>query len=175
MAAKRIGDMANLDLVPIMNLVTILIPFLLMSAQFVELAVIDTTLPAIAPEPVTAEPLDEDKLMLSVLVTGNGFTITGADKVLDPNDEANGPKVACIEAGCRTAESYDYRGLTERLTKVKDRWPNEENVILVPDGSIPYEVIVHTMDATRDDQQDRDGDNKPRLLFPNVVLAGGVN
>jgi biopolymer transport protein ExbD len=39
----------ELDLVPIMNLVTILIPFLLMAAQFVSYAVIDSTLPVIGP------------------------------------------------------------------------------------------------------------------------------
>lgn len=48
MAVKR-RAMAEqeLDLIPIMNLVTILIPFLIMAAQFVNLAVIDSTLPAI--------------------------------------------------------------------------------------------------------------------------------
>ena len=40
---RRTTEETPLDLVPIMNLVTILIPFLLMSAQFVTLAVIDST------------------------------------------------------------------------------------------------------------------------------------
>ena len=44
---RRVMDAPELNLVPIMNLVTILIPFLIMAAQFVQLAVIDSTLPAI--------------------------------------------------------------------------------------------------------------------------------
>jgi biopolymer transport protein ExbD len=44
---KRGEQAEELDLVPIMNLVTILIPFLLMASSFVSLAVIDSTLPAI--------------------------------------------------------------------------------------------------------------------------------
>ncbi len=175
MSAKRIADAENLDLVPIMNMVTILIPFLLLSAQFVELAVIDTTLPAIGDPTPTNEPPDPDKLNLSIMVTSNGFTITGADLVLPKDDEINGPKVACLEAGCRTPESYDYRALTTKLAKVKDRWENEENVILVPDATVPFEVLIHLMDACRDDREDKDADGKSRLLFPNVVLAGGVN
>ena len=35
---RRVMDAPELNLVPIMNLVTILIPFLIMAAQFVQLA-----------------------------------------------------------------------------------------------------------------------------------------
>jgi len=169
-----------LNLVPIMNLVTILIPFLLLSAQFVTLAVIDSTLPAITEEVVQDEPPDEDEdkpLGLSILITGEGFTLTGTniESVLPKEDEENGPKVACLEAGCPTPESYDYQQLTEKLVLLRDNWPDEENVIFVPDGSIPYEVVVLTMDAAREDPNDRDDQQKARELFPYVVIAAGVN
>lgn len=177
MARKGIEVDDELNLVPIMNLVTILIPFLLMSAQFISFAVIDSSLPAIgAPTEVDEKDEDEeDKLMLSVLISSNGFNITGADKVLPEDDEVNGPKVACKDPECGDPDSYDYEALTKRLTVVKERWPDELNVILVPDAQVQYEVIVRTMDATRDDQDDRDGDQRPRELFPNVVIAAGVD
>lgn len=175
MRKHRLEDGEPLNLVPIMNLVTILIPFLLMSAQFVTLAVIDSTLPAISTEVVPSDTPPEEKLNLSLLVTGNGFTITGADMVLAEEEGPMGRRVPCLDAGCRAPESYDYRGLTERLAKIKDRFEDEENVILVPEGSIEYEVLVLTMDAARDDQEDKDEDQKARLLFPNVVIAAGVN
>lgn len=70
MAKRKTNREDPLDLVPIMNLVTILIPFLLMSAQFVHLAVIDSTLPAIGPpQEVEKDPDDEPPLMLSVAIT----------------------------------------------------------------------------------------------------------
>lgn len=74
---RRTAEEAPLDLVPIMNLVTILIPFLLMSAQFVTLAVIDSTLPAIGPPQEVQEEPDEPPLMLSIAVTDQGFTVLG--------------------------------------------------------------------------------------------------
>jgi len=95
--------------------------------------------------------------------------------VLPKDDPQNGPLVPCLEEGCPTPESYDYKQLTERLVIIKDRFEDEENVILVPDASVKYEVIVFTMDATRENQEDKDEKEKPRLLFPYVVLAGGVN
>lgn len=175
--ARKEFEEKGLDLVPIMNLVTILIPFLLMSAQFVTLAVIDTTLPAISEAPPT-EPKEEeeDKLNLSILITNEGYTITGADEVLPKDDEENGPNVPCLENGCPTPESYDYAALTKKLVTVKNRWPDEQNAILVPETKIPYEVVVLTMDASRNDPEDVDADtNKPRDLFPFVVIAAGVN
>lgn len=172
---KREMEEQTLDLVPIMNLVTILIPFLLMSAQFVSLAVIDSSLPAITAEAPPAPDNEEEKLNLSVMITGNGFTIAGADMVLEKDSEENGPKVACLDAGCKSPESYDYEGLTARLSKIKDRFEDEPNVILVPGGRTPYEVLVLTMDACRNDQTDLDDENKARELFPFVVIAAGVN
>jgi|JI71714BRNA_FD_contig_41_3806114_length_2451_multi_3_in_0_out_0_2 biopolymer transport protein ExbD len=176
MAKKRTAFTdATLDLVPIMNLVTILIPFLLMSAQFVTLAVIDSTLPAIVNTPTLTEPdPNEDKLNLSLLITSKGFTIAGGDKVLEKDNLETGPIVACLDAACLSPESYDYQGLTKRLALLKDRYGDEENVILVPDPNTNYEVLVLTMDAARDDQADVDDEGKARLLFPNVVIAGGV-
>ena len=49
---SRTADEVSLNLLPFMNLMTLLIPFLLASIQFVSLAVIDSSLPAIGqPQP----------------------------------------------------------------------------------------------------------------------------
>jgi hypothetical protein len=60
------------------------------------------------------------------------------------------------------------------MNLIKDKYPDDENVILVPESSIPYEVIIMTMDATRSDKETKDSDGKFRSLFPNVVIAGGA-
>lgn len=169
---RRETEEAALDLVPIMNLVTILIPFLLMSSQFVSLAVIDSTLPAIG-EPQETTDTDEP-LNLSVLITSDGFNITGADEVLPEDDAQSGPIVECVENGCPTPESYNYTELTRRLGLVKDEHSDEENVILVPNSKVSYEVLVLTMDAARENDEEKGSDGKPRTLFPFVVIAGGV-
>ena len=63
---KRGEDAEDLDLVPIMNLVTILIPFLLMASSFVSLAAIDSTLPAIGQPPEVTEEDEDPPLNLSI-------------------------------------------------------------------------------------------------------------
>ena len=96
MGRKRAADAEDLDLVPIMNLVTILIPFLLMASSFVTLAAIDSTLPALG-DPQPADDTDEDKLSLSIAITDEGWTLLGADAVLGkPAEEPEEP--ALVEA-----------------------------------------------------------------------------
>lgn len=169
----RMTEAEELDLVPIMNLVTILIPFLLMAASFVSLAAIDSTLPAIGQPPESSDPNPEETLNLSVAITNTGFTIIGSDATLKPEGDAKGATIPCTRANCPTPDSYDVKELTSMLGQIKDRWEDEENVILVPESNVPYEVIIQTMDATRADPENK-VDGKSRLLFPYVVIAGGA-
>ena len=173
---KRGEDAEDLDLVPIMNLVTILIPFLLMASSFVSLAAIDSTLPAIGQPPEATNEEPEPTLSLSIAITSEGYKVIGGDDRLKGEGEGEdkkGAPIPCKQAGCPSAESYDAEALNELLAKLKDDWEDEENVILVPESSVPYEVIIVTMDAARNDPN-KTVDNRPRDLFPYVVIAGGV-
>jgi biopolymer transport protein ExbD len=190
---KRSAAAEELDLVPIMNLVTILIPFLLMAAQFVSYAVIDSTLPAIGPPQPIEDKEDEDPpLNLSVFITDKGYTVAGSAAVLKgegggEEGEEKGPTIECMTPGCVYAEdskegaseAYDVVKLRTLLTEIKDEYPDEQNVILVPEPDIPYEVLVVTMDATRENpdaaaDEGSEGQCTGRCLFPFVVIAGGV-
>ncbi|TNE92010.1 MAG: hypothetical protein EP330_03390 [Deltaproteobacteria bacterium] len=179
MAKKRLGEAEELNLVPIMNLVTILIPFLLMAAQFISLAVIDSTLPAIGPPQPADQQEDEDPpLSLSILITDEGFTVkgNGIDDIVGATEEEGedaGPTIPCTVQGCPTPDAYNTEELNRMLVEIKALPGNdeEENVILVPEPKIPYEVLVLTMDASRNDPA-RKGDEG--LLFPFVVIAGGA-
>ncbi|MFT5682640.1 MAG: biopolymer transport protein ExbD [Myxococcota bacterium] len=151
---------AELNLMPVMNLVTILIPLLLMGAQMMNLAVVDTTLPAICND-CDKPDTDDEPLNLSLFVSNEGMTLKGVDRVLDD------PRIPCTDGACRSLESYDFATLTRRLTTIKDAHPNKEHLILVPDDRVPYEVIIGVMDAARET-----GD--ARLLFPSVTLSGGA-
>ncbi|MEN0062921.1 MAG: biopolymer transporter ExbD [Myxococcota bacterium] len=175
MAKGKRGEQAeDLDLVPIMNLVTILIPFLLMASSFVSLAVINSTLPAIGQEQEVEEDTDEPPLSLKVAVTDEGFVVQGNDELLKGDGETKGVVIDCKQTGCPGAEAYDVAELRELLIKVKDVNEDEENVILVPESTIPYEVLVMTMDATREDPETKGDGGLPRQLFPGVVIAGGM-
>lgn len=183
MAKKEIPEPEPLNLVPIMNLVTILIPVLLMAIKSLELAVIDTKLPAIgAPAPPSDDVPDKPPLNISVAITNSGFRIIGADNYLYPEGpppKAEGgqapPTIPCkSNASCRNTEDYDFSELTKKLMTIKDMAIDEErdsdNVIFMPSSNTRYEVLVKSMDAARKSGK---GETSKKL-FPNVVFAGGV-
>jgi|ETNmetMinimDraft_30_1059905.scaffolds.fasta_scaffold27696_2 biopolymer transport protein ExbD len=191
------------NLVPIMNLVTILIPFLLLTVQFVHLAVIDSSLPAIGAPKATTDQIDpKPPLMLTVAVTDRGFIVggnaailsTGTDEEVgqitdvaqaverEPTIKLTSDTAYCESLYCRGLDSnctgadytpcHNFSALTDLLVKVKAEYPDEQNVILIPESEVVYENIVYTMDATRDHMPE--GAEKRELLFPFVVIAGGA-
>lgn len=161
---RKEDNAAELNLLPVMNLVTILIPLLLMSAQLVQLAVIDSTLPAISEQIAPPEPTPtQEPFRLSLAISGEGFTLMGADEVLGEDNNT----IPCVDGACATRDSYDFAGLTSKLAEVKGAHPDESVIILVPDVRVPYEVLVAAMDAAREDSGG--------LLFPNVTIAGGLS
>lgn len=184
MRSKRHFEEAQeLNLVPIMNLVTILIPFLLMAAEFVSLAVIDSTLPAIGPPQPQEEEPEKPPLNLSLALTEGGITVLGADAILFPDGappvaegEQRPPTVPCTSGSskCTGMDDYNWGELTRILGQIKDEYPDDENVILVPDSRVKYEIIVKAMDHSREDRENKGPDGEPRILFPFVVIAGGA-
>ena len=77
---KKFKD-PDLDLVPIMNLVTILIPFLIMAAEFIQLAVIDSSAPPIGKPPPETDQ-QEEPFQLIVMIMDNGLYIKGSGPVM---------------------------------------------------------------------------------------------
>ena len=164
---KRVHESADLDLLPVMNLVTILIPLLLMGVTAVNLSVIDATLPAIIdPDRIPEEP----GLQLTVAITDQGLGLKSAAGGLEANQDLQLP---CAAQPC-VVDGYDYGGLTDALARIKDDHPDESSLILLPEERVPYEVLVRVMDAAREDLDQHTAQGEPRSLFPQVVMAGGA-
>lgn len=152
------------DLIPFMNLTTMLIPLLLMGATLAQVSVIDSSLPSIGEIKHCGDTCGEPPLNLTVFITEEGFSIKNADEVLSV--EEDGPyQVPCAD-GC-APKDYNYKELTHALALVKGEHPDEQDLILVPESRVPYEVIISAMDAARYDVDAVE-------LFPNVVIAGGA-
>lgn len=104
---SRGSDDVSLNLLPFMNLMTLLIPFLLASIQFVALAVIDSSLPAIGqPQPADNNKKDETPpLNLTIGITDEGFTVAGSAKVLGC-EKGGGPNDKCTTVPLKNDVSY---------------------------------------------------------------------
>jgi biopolymer transport protein ExbD len=145
------------DLIPVMNLVCLLIPFLLLTATFVQYAVIHVTSPRFVPGPGQVET--DPGLDLTVLVTDEGFTLSTRGRTL-----GTGPTVPVVHGPGRAG--HDYASLTARLRQIKDDNEGESRINIGAERNIDYDIVVKVMDATREDGSGE--------LFPDVVLLAGV-
>ena len=64
---------------------------------------------------------------------------------------------------------YDYKALTEKLMEIKADPANadETKATFNADAQIPYEIVIKTLDAMRED-------TKGKQLFPDVAFAAGI-
>jgi len=159
------------NMTPMMNLMVVLIPLLLTSAEFVRLGVIELNLPPAAAGPEGKElaglPVETfQKLDLSVTITDQGFFISSALAVL--RDHAGGPTLS-LQNG-----RYPFAELSETLYEVKQKaegqYPDTEQIVLLAEPEVDYQTIVSTMDASRMFRKN----GELIILFPEVSLSAGI-
>ena len=179
MAKRKEHKDDPLNLVPIMNLVTILIPALLIAVKAVTLTMIETKLPAIGPPSVekTQTEQTEPPLALKLVIGTKGINVDkkslefAFDGDVPEEYKSENPKLllpckggTCFKEGCSELDrqtkpecyNYEFDKLTEELVKIKKRAIAENrfektsaNLVLMPEKAIPYIVLVHVLDAAR--------------------------
>lgn len=172
----------ELNIVPYLDIVTNLLMFMLLSTVGVlSLGVLDVGSPKLGDPNQVAAPANPNEppkkeLNLTVAISGRGFFVAGSGGVL--GDPASDP-AAGMDTAARAPTvpmkngEYDYKALGDKMAEIKKGFPEEKRVILVADMNIPYEVIVHTMDATREHVTPKPGESVPEVteLFPQVWLS----
>lgn len=156
----------DVNLVPIMNLFVVLIPFLLMSAAFFHISVINASVPALQKEKTDLAKSDVAVTMM-VRMKPEAFTITASSDVL-PRSELDMLRAEIP----RTGDGKGLKGLSDHMLACKQKYPKSETMLLVPDASIEYQEVVRAMDSGRWVEVDQEGAKVRYDLFPNVVISG---
>jgi biopolymer transport protein ExbD len=156
------GEQTDVDMVPVMNMFLVLIPFLLMSVSFFHIKAINTSVPVLSQTPKVGDKPISEKVTAIVEIEPNGFHVSAiSDSVAYEDLDKWDARVARKEQA-----KYPLDRLVAQLTKLKLRYPASDTLIIIPDGSVIYDTIIQAMDAARY------YNNNP--LFPNVVLSGKV-
>lgn len=162
----------ELNVVPYLDVVVNLVMFMLMSMTgFITFQMINVTTPDLADSQAsTSTPPPQEKkddFVLNVSISKKGFYIAATGGVLGGDAPSDGkpadPSVTPPTIPLKADGSYDYEALTLKMASIKALRPDHSQFFLAADKSIPYEVIVNTMDATRGDTQ--------KTLFPDVAFA----
>jgi biopolymer transport protein ExbD len=164
-ARRRNQETAELNITAFMNLMVILVPFLLITAVFSRLAVLELNLPGSSTEP--AEP-QEQAFQLEVIIRKDKIEVGDRNQGL-LGVYPNTPDGA-----------YDYEALTDKLAELKARYPQKMNASILLEQDIAYDTLVQVMDRVRVEEEIR-GDSVVRNdRFPEIsigdapVTAGGA-
>jgi biopolymer transport protein ExbD len=153
---RRVGRHApaEINITAFMNLMVILVPFLLITAVFSRITILQLNLPDTEAGAVQANRDFEPEVIVrdKAIVVGN----------------RNGATLARIEA---TASGHDYARLSEILQQVKARFPDKLDATLLVEADIPYDILVQVMDSMRFVQVVQAGGIYNAELFPDISIG----
>ena len=152
---RRHIETAELNITAFMNLMVILVPFLLITAVFSRLAILELNLPASSTEPANPQELT---FQLEVIVR--------ADKI-----EVGDRNVGALGVYPNTADGYDYEALSSKLSEIKDRYPEKTDAAILLESDIAYDTLVQVMDRVRVAELVEDEDIIRKNLFPDISIG----
>src|SRR5512139_3280366 len=147
---------AELLLVPMIDIFTVLVTFLLMTAVFSRTVILELKLPTNNPNFVEPPP----GLELEVILRKDMVQVA---------DRKTGP-LATFRRASADAE-YDLKGLSEYLQVVKGKYPEKTDATLLLEKDIPYDSLVQVMDTLRILEQRQGLQLVQAELFPYVSIG----
>jgi len=145
---------AELLLVPMIDIFTVLVTFLLMTAVFSRTVILQLNLPP--PNNTWKEP--PPGLQLEVMVRKD---------LLQVADRNSGPLATLPN----TAGGYDYDGLTEYLKRVKAKFPDKTDASILLEHDTPYDTLVQVMDRVRVFEVGQGISTVQAELFPDISIG----
>jgi biopolymer transport protein ExbD len=136
--------MELLNLTPMMDVFTVLVVFLLITAVFTSITVMDLSVPTSAGGAASNKP----NFAIEVIVRRSGLEIANGRSV-----EAAIPK---------KDDKYDLGKLSELLLALKAKYPEKEDATVLMEPKVEYDHLVQVMDTIR-------GAQTP--LFPKISIG----
>lgn len=122
----------QINLIPCIDLLSVLISFLLMTSVWTQIAKIDVKQKPTQADEQQEEQKDEEKLDLTVFVKANGYTVTQKNVVVKE-----------IE---KKGDEWDSATLAEVLKGVAAEHPENHDVTLKSEDTVPYQELITVMD-----------------------------
>jgi biopolymer transport protein ExbD len=128
----------ELNLTAVMNIFLILIPFLLLTAVFVRISVLELSLPRLDRKRAASSDVVKPKsVVLNILlIKETGFELKSPNLKFSPITKRN--------------DTFDYVQLDQQLQRIKSTHPDSEDIMISPEDTISYDTIIQVMDRCRD-------------------------
>ena len=143
-----------MNITAFMNLMVILVPFLLITAVFSRLTILELNLP---PASSSSHDTPQD-LQLEIVIRRDALEVgdrrTGLIKRID-----------------NTSKGHDLKSLSEAMKQIKARFPDKLNATILSEPETSYNVLVQVMDAVRVVEVAQAGSVTQAELFPDVSIG----
>ncbi len=149
-------EVAHLEVTAFINLIVVLVPFLLSTAVFTRLAVLDLSLPAQSSSAV--EQLKVEDLKLEIVIRPDA---------LDVGDRIGG----LIQRIPSTATGYDVVALGALMQQIKAKFPDKDTATILAQPDTSYEALVQVMDAVREVVPANGPKPQRYALFPAISIG----
>ena len=152
----RAPENVELDITAFMNLMVILVPFLLITAVFTHLTVLDINLPT-ASQSNSSSP-NKKTFEINVIMGKKYFVVS---------DNRN----RIIKRIQTYTTGGHYKILNNVLKQVKLSYPEKTNITILSQQNSSYESLINTMDSVRVFNAVKDGELVQVELFPNISIG----
>lgn len=146
--------MAHLDVTAFLSLMVILVPFLLISAVFSRITILELY----GSTPGDSNPIAEHPSVLEIIVR---------DHAIEVNEPGRG-RIARID---NDATGYRLSALSTVLEETKMRVPSMTEVNILVEPQTPYDVVIQVMDAARVKVENEAGSVRTIELFSKIALG----
>ncbi len=150
-------EVPELDVTAFLNLMVVLIPFLLVSAVFTQITVIELNMPPPSDE-AQQEKDKKEKLDLEIVI--RAATI-----------EIHGGKTGLLKRYKMNEGQFDYAEISTYLQEIKRRYAQETTSMILVEPEINYDTLVQVMDTVRLFEFEEDGGLIQAELFPDMSIG----
>ena len=130
----------EIDVTTFLNLMVVLVPFLLITAVFSRLTIVELNLPSAAGGP----PSELDGFTPEIIVREEGIEITNGKQVI-----ATVPNKELTTADDEDEVKYDLDTLSDLMVELKSTYPQQESASVLMEAQIPYDFLIQVMDIVK--------------------------
>ena len=128
---RRTKDAHELDVTTFLNLMVVLVPFLLITAVFSRLTIVELNLPSTAGGPSQGQ----DSFRVEVIGRDEGIEITNGKMRIASIPNKDG--------------EFDLETLAEFMMDLKAEHPDQDSASVLMEAQIPYDYLIQVMDIVR--------------------------
>lgn len=149
---RRQNEAPELDMTTFLNLMVALLPFLLITAVFSRITIVELDMPS-ATGPAPTEPT----FRVEVVVREAGIEIMDGAQVIAAIPKVDG--------------EYDLEKLSGYLTEIKREYPAKDDASVLLEPDIEYDHLIDVMDAVRSTEL-RQGEAVTRAALFTAISIG---